>query len=152
MKNRNLIIALFVLVALNITLLGLLWYTNKLPKDRLPDREPSAYRHFFERFNFTEEQTKMFESAFIEHRRSLRPKFKKMGELRSALFMGAEQLSSEERDRLLTELSATQRAADSLTYAHFKEVYELCNPEQKRKMDAFVRQMVNRDRRGTNRP
>ena len=152
MKNRNLIIALFVLVALNITLLGLLWYTNQPPKDRLPDREPNAYMHFFKRFNFTEEQAKIFKSAFIEHRRLLRPKFMKMSELRSALFMGAEQLSNEERDRILTELSDTQRAADSLTYAHFKEVYELCNPDQKRKMDAFVRQMVNRDRRGNSRP
>jgi len=82
----------------------------------------------------------------------MRPKLEKMSELRTALFSGAEHLSNEERDQLLTELSAIQRSADSITYVHFGMVYEICNPDQKRKIDGFVRQMVNRDRREISRP
>tara|TARA_Y100001980_G_C14556910_1_gene353440 strand:+ start:74745 stop:75209 length:465 start_codon:yes stop_codon:yes gene_type:complete len=153
MKNRNLIIALFVLVALNVISLGFLWYTNRHHIDRLPGRQSAdANFELFREIDFTEEQERSFRRLSLEHRKSMRPKFMQMSELRSALFAGSERLSDEERDRLLNELSSLQRTADSLTYVHFRSVYQLCNPEQKRKMDVFIHQMVNRDRRGNTRP
>ncbi|MEQ8882328.1 MAG: hypothetical protein RLQ12_21985 [Cyclobacteriaceae bacterium] len=152
MKNRNLNIALLVLVLLNIISLGFLWYTNRQHFDRLPARQSEVNFRFFKEIDFDEQQQKTFRRLFTEHRKNIRPKLEKMSELRTALFSGAEHLSNEERDQLLTELSAIQRSADSITYVHFGMVYEICNPDQKRKIDGFVRSMVNRDRREISRP
>jgi len=58
MKNRNLIIALVVLVLLNIISLGFLWYTNRQHFDRLPARQLEVNFRFFKEIDFDEQQQK----------------------------------------------------------------------------------------------
>ena len=146
-------IALLVLVVLNITLLGFLWYTNRHHIGWSPDRQPAdPNSQTFREFDFNKEQERAFRKLSSEHRKSMRPKFLQMSELRFELFSHSEHLNDVERDRLLTELSYIQKTADSLTYVHFKRLYELSNPDQKHKLDTFIHQMVHRDRRAIPRP
>lgn len=147
-RIKTLWIVIVILTALNIATLISLWLVQN-PDEPLPSpRQRTATRPFLERrLNFTESQSEAYSNLRQAH-------FQKAGRIYSQI--------RNQKSRLYSELDAGDTAytdiaerigqlhaeLEILTFEHFRQVRELGDPEQQRRMDSVMQDVVDRTSMG----
>lgn len=140
-----------VLTALNITLLVFMLMHHGRPAMHGPAMPPphnikggGPAQMLIHELNFTPEQIKSFD-ALKEQHHEIVMKLREQGhDLRDNYF---ELLKSDSPDTNQIKekgagIAANQLAIEEATFNHFKEVRNLCNPEQKKRFDSIINDVI----------
>lgn len=139
--QRLLIIALVVLVVLNVTTLAFIYMQRD---GRGPGLGGDVGAFITHELNFTDEQTRRFDVMKRAHHESVDSLHRLNRELHKQLF---DRLNAPE-DAVIDSISAlvaeNEKQIDLITFRHFHEVRELCTPEQQKKFDAIIQEVLQR--------
>ncbi|TCD48873.1 periplasmic heavy metal sensor [Chlorobium sp. N1] len=141
--------ALILLVILNVTLLGVLWWQNTRKPEPGPvrvTREVSRQVFFQLPLSLTSEQARSFQELRREHFRKVWPEMKAIASLKEQL---VEESFSQTPDTLkisalATELGRRHALVENALASHFHELAAVCTPAQRDSLKAMLRQLSSR--------
>jgi hypothetical protein len=139
-------IIILILVILNIASITAIWIEER--GDEVPtlrDRARFNRRdHFLKReLNFSAEQQAQFDSLLDKHRNQLVSKMEEIRTLREELMsMMKNQEFTSESEEIVRRIGEKQSELELMNYAHFKEVMNICNDEQKQVFLRTIRRAV----------
>ena len=109
----------------------------------------SRQDHFLNRrLNFTSEQQESFDSLITIHRQNMRDIMKEIGALRKHIIESMQDNNNTLYiDSLVRQIGSKQIALEQINYSHFKQVLEICNPDQKEKFIHMLDRAMMPDRR-----
>jgi protein CpxP len=150
MENRNFTLlkwSVVVLVVLNIVLMASMWIRPGGHRHGPPPPHPGPggpKMMIIEELKFTKEQTSKFETLVDEHRKAMRELEEKSRELREEYFslLASDSPDQKKKEELETTIANNQKAIDVVTFDHFKQVRELCTPEQKKRFDEIIGDII----------
>lgn len=116
-----------VLLMLNIVLIWLL-LSNHKPGGRR--EEPKFY--IIKTLNFDSEQEKVYEKLIQEHQSRMQNSRHKLMQLKNKLYSTLNDINSSptSKDSLMAEISREQLKIEQINYSHFKDIKNICKPEQ----------------------
>lgn len=139
MKQRNWVILVSVLIALNLITLGALWF-SRLAGDQ--EFSPRKHEKFFrDKLNLRKEQLRLMRSSREKHFEKMEPLDKQMAKLKHDLFTSVD-LTEQDENTLLVKLATNQRYMDSLTLIHFRELRALCDSSQLPAMNQLIENII----------
>jgi LTXXQ motif family protein len=143
--NKILTIAVILLLLVNIAMVIFIMRGRK-PYDSRRGKGDNPVEMMEKELNMTEQQKKDVKKLRDEHFAAIRPLFDSVRAAKSAFFGLIK--DSNVSDSLLNiyskRITETQAAVDKLTFAHFRSVRALLNPDQQVKYDEFVQKMMQR--------
>ena len=141
-KETLLTIAVIALLLLNFGTLGFLWFGR-------PPHPPGAGRqqldrHIVEALHLNAEQRQQFEQLKSAHHEQMLAGDRAYRDALGAYFalLKTEAIVETRRDSLQSVLSQIQNDRASATFQHFREVKNLCTPEQKKAFDALLPELM----------
>lgn len=139
--NKNWLWVIGGLLLLNISLLAFIWIKK-------PDHKPPAFLE--EKLNLSADQNEQFEAARDEHRAKMEGIREQIDILKDEMYVNLpkEKFSMEEVEDTALKIAAKKAESDVLTFQHFKNLREICTPEQQREFDQLINEIV----RGMDRP
>ncbi|MCF8303492.1 MAG: periplasmic heavy metal sensor [Bacteroidales bacterium] len=155
-KQRLLIWALIILVVINIGAIGTIIYQNYRfnqqfappPMDREKFDRDDEHDFFFKReLDLDKEQLQQFR----EHKKEF---FDKVNELRSDIYAQRQEMirelskdepNKERLSELTEEIGRLHSQKKKITINHFMELKELVNPEQRRRLNRMIKEMIRND-------
>jgi periplasmic protein CpxP/Spy len=114
------------LFAANIILIWFLM-TNKTAHDR----KEGPKKIIIEKLQFNEVQTAEYEKLIDWHKENIRKQEQQMMVLKNQLYTSLQQnKQTNSTDSLIAEIGKVQIEIEYINYKHFKDIKELCKPEQ----------------------
>lgn len=173
-KNRILIIALAVMVALNLGLSSFMFFRVKGKHQKQPkcamEKEFQMHKEGMEPGNweghkredrmgfmkdrmsrilgFSEEQKKALEEIQDKHFEQMKANKEKENATREKLLLllSEDKINSVVKDSLIKELAANKQEMSLSFFDHFESIKGLCTEEQKSKFDTLISEMKNKMR------
>lgn len=123
------------LLLLNISLLAFIWIKK-------PDHKPPPFLE--EKLNLSDSQKERFEQFRKEHRSKMDDIKEEIDTLKDELYahFPKEGYSTKEVEGIARKLGAKKAEADVLTFQHFKNLREICTPEQQQEFDQLINEVV----------
>jgi protein CpxP len=150
MENKNMTVlkwSVGILAILNIILLLNTWRSSGHP---MPPRPPMHHgsggpaKMIIEELKLSPDQIKTFEKLKEAHHSSMLELQSKGRELRGTYFDLLKQESPDQKtvDELATAIAGNQKAIETVTFEHFKEVRTICTEEQKKHFDEIIGDII----------
>jgi protein CpxP len=138
------------LIVLNVVLLGFMWFRPHPPR---PDRGgPSAA--IIRELKFDDAQRSQFEKLRDVHHNMMVTIQEKDRHTHDALFalLKDGDDASPTADSLINEIAQNRKQIETLTYHHIADVRKLCTPDQQKKFDEIIINMMTRMNQGPRPP
>jgi len=135
-SKRFITITLAILVVLNVTLLGILWWQNirkpEPPSYRIT-RQYSKHIYFTRPLSLSEEQAHSFRELRRKHFSKVTPELRSISELKKELIAESvrENPDSAKIATLARSIGARQTTIEKEQAAHFHELAMVCTPAQR---------------------
>lgn len=135
--------ALVLLVVLNVTLLGVLWWQNM---DRNDSRPVTITRHFSRQVSFSgpialsESQTESFQKLRKEHFNKVRPEIEAIEQEKKQILAESfsEKPDTAKIASIARQIGRHQENMERELAYHFHELSKLCTPEQRDSLKSFL--------------
>jgi periplasmic protein CpxP/Spy len=139
-KNRILIWSVILLVIVNVAVLVTIWLTHHRPK---PDRGTPADFLIKELGLNNEQQGKLRSLAKEHHEQSMQIRGQ-IKEARHDLFKLLRQtdVSDSSKKAAADNVAKSLEQLDLLTFDHFRQVRAICTPEQQKKFDQIIEEVL----------
>lgn len=147
--NRTKILTFLVGILLLTNIVLLVFFVGKSPEKRGPrsggDRS-SAVREFLkDSIGFNEQQLAQYDQLRQHNRDNMRPLFEDLGNAKMAYYKFINQAAADSAGQAAAALiGEKQKALDMAFFNHFRQVRELCTPEQQSKYDSMVQQVIRK--------
>jgi periplasmic protein CpxP/Spy len=132
----------FFCVVLLLTNLGLIWFViSHKPGEH---KKEGPKKIVIEKLSFDENQIKAYDKLIDWHRTEIKKSDKKMLELKNQLY--ATMLTEgtfNTKDSLINEIGTLQITIEQIHYKHFKDIKQLCKPEQLKAFEKFSTEITN---------
>lgn len=140
-KNKILTAAVILLMLANVALMATLWWHHRSP--RHPGRGTPADYLVKELGLNTDQQNKLKELASEHHQQSEKIR-EKIKDARHELFSLLQQPGTSDsiKKSAADNVSKQLEELDLLTFDHFQQVRALCTPEQQKKFDAIIEDVL----------
>ena len=142
-KNKLLLLIIAVLLLINI---GTLWYFIGSRPDHGTKERPGFTEVFRKEVGFDSAQLKQFAEMRKLHHEASKPIFDSLRKAKEdfyALLLNPQ--VSDSTKRAAENLIGTRQAQlDSIVFAHFAELRQLCKPDQLTKFDSSMQQLIHR--------
>lgn len=135
-----------ILVFLNLFTLSMLWYTNALQRDSIPEPPPPRIEEFMaDQLGFDEAQKKQFKVFRKQHKNELKNEFKKIRTLKKEYMIALTAIQPDTTllADLAVQIGAQHTAFEELLAKHYFELRSICTNEKQRKMLSKVFQKMN---------
>jgi Spy/CpxP family protein refolding chaperone len=146
--NKILTIAVVVLLLVNIAMVIFIVKGRK-PYDSRRGRGGNPVEMMEKELNMTEQQKTEVKKLRDDHFAKIRPLFDSVRAAKSAFFGLIK--DPDVNDSILgvygKRITERQAAVDKLTFAHFRSIRALLNPDQQVKYDEFVQKMMQRGKK-----
>ena len=153
-KNKILLITVVVLLLTNIAMLFL--FLNKGPEKRDPrgGREAMMTEFLKNEIGFSPQQLQQYDTLSKQHREKAKASFDEMRNSKSALLkdLGSNAFSDSAIIIAAGKSSDMQKQMEIKMLQHFKEIRNLCTPEQQPKFDSLFYKVWNRKRDDKKKP
>ena len=144
-KIKLLAALVIVLVLINVSMMGYLWFAPKGPGDRSggPRDGHGPGGLVIKELKFDAKQQEQFEKLREDHHAAMVDIDKVSRQLHSQLFKTLADNPDTVReyhlsDSILTEISRREKSREMITYMHLAEVRKICNPDQKKIFDDMI--------------
>jgi protein CpxP len=154
-KDRYLIYAVIVLLVLNIVSISYILFAPRPPAPDSEEEMRDPIAHFLVgELNFSDEQMKQFAELRKNHFEQGDTLIKKHSEAMKNLFdlLKKDTVSTIEIQQKASALGEIETERSLSLYQHFHAVRSLCSPEQQRKFDEFIVEVLNRVHEPPKRP
>lgn len=163
-KNKILTIAVVALIVTNLGIIGYLWFertqnfnsTDRMPpgeRMQRPEGKPPQDRMLSEggpkeflirELKLDEKQKEDFGKLVDEHRTEMKRIREKIRKEKDDLWKEITKPKSENSsvERSAAEIGEDQKQIELITFAHFQNVRELCNDDQKKKFDEVIQEAL----------
>lgn len=147
-NNKALLFIIAVLLITNIAMI--VFFFCMRPSGKWDDHSFSPgdamARSLKNEVKFSAEQLKQFDSLRKEHRKEIRPLFKKMNAIKDHFYQHISEASVNDSllNNGLDSIAVMQRTLDKSMFYHFREVRALCTPEQLPLYDTLVQHLLKR--------
>lgn len=130
---------IFLLVA-NIVTIIVFWIGMK--KDRAAAQQPSAY--IIKELSFNENQQEQYMQMVKQHRAQARQIQEQVRTIKDSFFdlLGSKNIDHTLRNNLASKISSLNRELDLVTFDHFKDLRKICTPDQQRKFDKIIKDVL----------
>lgn len=144
-KNLLLGLLLLFLVVMNGILLFMLFGQGP---DRRPPGPPKDF--IVKELGFDENQMEEYRELSKAHFKSMRRFDEQSRKLKDELFngIGDKNFTAKQADSITTLIAQLSKDKELNVFGHFKEVGEVCTPEQKAKLDKIISKTLHRHRKG----
>jgi len=108
----------------------------------------SMQEHFLHRkLNFTSEQKKTFDALITVHRQNMHEVMKEIGQLRKNVMESMNKNNATNIDSLINQIGSKQIRLEKINYSHYKQVLNICNPDQKEEFIQIMDRVMIPDKR-----
>lgn len=143
MKRETLLtIAVAVLFLLNLGIIGFL-LLNQMPHHP-PHHRPPVDRVIIEGLGLDNRQQEQFEELKHEHRSQMVVLDNEYNTVVEEYFnlLGSDTAGVSSKDSLESEMAAIQTKRAQVTLEHFRQLKQICTPEQQKKFDSIISKLV----------
>jgi Spy/CpxP family protein refolding chaperone len=139
--NKNWLWVIAGILLVNVSLLAFILLGG--PRHQPPD-------FLLEKLNFSEEQKEKFGELKGEHRSTINRQRSEIDALKDKLYenFSSKSFTDEEARKITKKIGQREAEGDLLTFQHFREIRNMCTPEQQGKFDRLINEIV----RGMNGP
>ena len=133
---------ILILVAINIITIGSIWFVKQNGHRPMPHERDMTF--LSKELGMTGSNKDKLDAMETKHHTEKRELLEKNKNLRIHLF---DLLKKDARDSLIVNsytdsILTNQREIELMTYYHFKTVKEMCNPEQKAKLEETIAEAI----------
>jgi periplasmic protein CpxP/Spy len=150
-KNKILVLLVAVLLLVNIVLL---YFLFSRPHGRGPGRaREAAVKEFLQKeIGFGTQQLQQYDTLSTQHREKMRAGFERMRaeKMQELKQLAADKFADSAIMQAVSQPSAGQREMELMMMQHFKNIRNLCTPEQQPRFDSLCYKMMGR--RGGKKP
>lgn len=141
-KNKLLSGLVILLLLANIATLAMFWFNFK--KEHKSIKHQEAKDFLIKELSFTETQQKQYGLMVEEHRKQSRETREQLRMYKDSLFnlLSDEQVPAEIQSRLTLAIATLEQQMETITFNHFREVRKICNPEQQKKFDTVIKDVL----------
>lgn len=146
--NKILTIAIVLLLLVNIAMVIFI-VKGRRPYDSRRGKGGNPVEMMEKELNMTEQQKSEVKKLRDDHFAKIRPLFDSVRVAKSAFFglIKDPNVSDNTLGVYSKRITEAQAAVDKLTFAHFRSVRALLNPDQQVKYDEFVQKMMQRGKK-----
>ena len=147
-NNRILTVAVLLLLVANIILVFML-VRGKGPKESGRQGRGEPFELMAKELKMTDQQKNDYKLLREEHQKKVKPLFDSLRAAKTAFYdlMKLDTVSDSLVNVYGQQIAQRQIAIDKVTFAHFKKVRSLFNPDQLPQYDSFMKKMMQRSRR-----
>ncbi len=147
-NNRILTVAVLLLLVANIILVFML-VKGKGPKESGRQGRGEPFELMAKELKMTDQQKNDYKLLREEHQKKVKPLFDSLRAAKTAFYdlMKLDTVSDSLVNLYGQQIAQRQIAIDKVTFAHFKKVRSLFNPDQLPQYDSFMKKMMQRSRR-----
>lgn len=144
-KNKWLTILVVVLLALNAATLALFWI-GKTREGNQPPPPPPATTYLVKELGLDTTQQNQLKALIDQHRKAAELLRVGIKNAKDSLFELVKHPETSDSAKRMLSAAASSRMAelDLLTLDHFRQIRALCNPEQQKKFDAIIHEVIGR--------
>ena len=152
-RQRLMILAIVVLLLLNLATLGAFWFfrSEKSKEYFQRKRQHRVEKFLIDKLDFNARQSQELEQLMEGHRAGVMEIFKKIQASREMLYDSMSFVDSVEVEQITRRIASSQAELDRATYYHFRSIREICNPDQQRKFDTVIKEVISRHHPGNRR-
>ena len=147
-KYRWALAGFIIMLALNLAVVGTIWYMKSDRDHRGRDRTTAQkLQRFVEReLQLTEEQQQEYGALVREHLKKSRELRAEISNYRNEIYQNMNDTTTAPTrvDSLAEKIGATQAELERALYGHFEEVRSLCTPEQKERFERMIEKLLAR--------
>lgn len=140
-KIKLLAALVVILVLVNISMMGYLWYAPHVDRPGGPRDGHGPGGLVIKELKFDAKQQEQFEKLRNEHHAAMVEIDKASHQLHGQLFKilsEADSTSQQKSDSILTEISNREKSREHITYLHLAAVRNICTPEQQKIFDDMI--------------
>ncbi|MFN8285658.1 MAG: periplasmic heavy metal sensor [Chitinophagales bacterium] len=146
-RETFLTVIIIALLLLNFGTLGFLFLNKPHPPGHFPPGPqggPGVGEMLMQNLSFSTQQREDFEKLRFEHRSSINKLDEQNNQLLVAYLqlLQAENINTSSKDSLEKEMARIQIQKADVTINHFQKVKALCSPEQKKKFDEIIPDLI----------
>lgn len=140
-KSNVILWAVIILIIANVVLLSAFFLT-RMHHDPHSNQNPAGFIE--KELGFDEKQKDEFNALHVAHHQETEELRRNINEEEDSLFSLLKGTAPLENNKtsLIRELGINKSQIDSLTFEHFKKLRALCNPQQQKKFDEIIRDVV----------
>ncbi|OWY26059.1 hypothetical protein C7N43_35765 [Sphingobacteriales bacterium UPWRP_1] len=137
-ENKFLKLIILLLVLLNAGMLGIIWLRK--PPPHLPGGGKSAAVYLTKELGFTSQQEEQYQKMHRQHHQTVDSIRTADQEIRQRLFdlLQTNLTDTTDAAQLANSLGNNRAKTEWVTFTHFKEVKQLCTPEQQIKFNRVI--------------
>ncbi len=141
-KKQIIQIIVILLVLVNSVVLGMLWWKQSPNKQKLPSG--SAKEYLAKELAFTQQQQANFDLLRQEHLNGMKDLRDETREAKESLFeyVSADVLDSTAVKEALQRVGNVEMKKDQLTLDHFRKVRKMLTPDQQKKFDTIIKDVM----------
>ena len=139
-KNKILVLAVILLMVANIALLATIWLTHN--KQRPPRGTPDDY--LIKELGLNDEQQTKYHDLVKQHRRQSEEIRGQVKDARHELFKMLSQpgIADSTKKTAADNIAKQLEQLDLLTFDHFQQVRAICTPQQQKKFDEIIEDVL----------
>lgn len=143
-KNKWLTVAFVTLIVLNITTLAVFWWSKKAPREEGGQPQGGAMTFLVKELNLDSAQQQQLIVFRDEHRSGTREIREKNREAKETFFnlLAKEGITAAEIDQAATVSARYDAELSKITFDHFKKIRSICTPEQQKKFDEIIHEVL----------
>lgn len=143
-KNKWVGIALLILVLLNLGTLTTLWLTRPNRPGPPAKADSGVVDFIVQELGFDSAQKRQLILLREEHQQKMRQVRRKNRDAKNVFFelLKDSSISEEALDKAAIASAAFDAETDKLTFLHFKEIRKICTPEQQKKFDLVIQEVL----------
>lgn len=153
-KSRILIFSIIALALINVSTLGWLVF-GKAPANHSeekttphgPARPPQPGKYLISQLDFNQDQTEAYQATLPAHTAKMDSIHQALKTAKETLFgMVSASGPAEDFESVIQKIGSLEMLRDRTVFLHFRNVAELCNPEQRKKLGNVILETQNRKR------
>ncbi|MDX1905815.1 MAG: hypothetical protein SF053_02190 [Bacteroidia bacterium] len=139
MKKLQLVSGLaVVLLVSNLILAGILLYRGT---QSVPSHPPDRRQVIITQLKLDSEQVRAYDQLIASHRQQIQGLQHDIKDLKTQLYASLAVPGASPADTLIAHIGAQQQAIERVHYEHFREIGNLCRPDQRAGFEALVVQL-----------
>jgi periplasmic protein CpxP/Spy len=141
LRKKNLLLwAVILLIIANVVMLAAFFMTRM---HKAPHAEGASPAMFIEKeLGFDTAQKERFKELHKQHHQETEDIRRKINEEEDSLFALIQSPSDSTKELIIRELASNKSQIDRLTFEHFRKLREMCNPEQQKKFDNIIHDVI----------
>lgn len=142
-KTKLLTLIVIVLLVVNAGTLGYLIFNSIKQNEPNPNQKGGPAAFIIKKLKLTEQQQVAFEELKFEHRSGMMRKQDSIRTLHQEMFnyLKSDVPNVVAADSVATIISLRKKELDMFTFHHFRQLREICSPEQKQLFDTFINEI-----------